>query len=229
MIDQKKRLGRVFLVTLVLAMAISSVGCSKIFGDGSSTAKVTPEPGFPETDVSEKISIHPSYATSWDAYFAVIEAELPGYELEFSTTNEKVTFLNSNVKDEKDMYSQFTCTVSGDALANGDGLCITNIIPDSKEFEPGQYELDGSPIEIRLVIRDGERVAGYGLLAMWDAVTNNDGILRRFDSMHVIKAVLFDEVEGEYPVISEEKLQSLIDAARQTLIVDAGLFEADEQ
>ncbi len=226
--NKKGWLTSILLGVLVLVMTMASVGCGRVSGDGNSVAKVTPEPGFPEIDISELISFQYgkwNLRTSWDAYITPISAKLPGYDLEFSTTNSAITFYDPNIKDDEERCKKGSCIVSGDVLENGMPLFLTTMIPDSKPDEPGQAELDGSPIVVRLVIHDGDRIAGYGLLALWDAVRTDEGKFIYFGSKHVLKAVLFDEVDGVYPVVSAEKVQSFIDTAEQTLIVDAGLFE----
>ncbi len=222
--NKKEWFTRIILGTLILAMVMTSVGCGRASDDDNFVEKGTPEPELEEEDISRLIFFTPA-TMGWDAYIACISPNLPCYRLEYSTTNSSITFFDPKA-DKNEKYKKNSCVITERELGTGMPVMLTTFIPDSKPGEPVRTEIDGSPIVISLVIHNGDSIGGYGLIALWDPMITDDGTFIRFDRQEVLKAVTF-RVGALFPVVSYEKVQALLDAAEQTLIVDAGLFEGN--
>lgn len=172
--------------------------------------------------------------------------ELPGMNFEVQTDKEYIhlideymtfgTTTKTHIFDDSDSIGgEISVYISGKffeetTLHEGPDGTITSL---TRDVAP----LTGDNETVRVIIRDGERIAGYALICFWNSTEGLDTPV--FYSAKVVKAVLFDSIGANvdkvgssadaalrYPDVTVEEVNMLLDAAEQELVIDANLFDS---
>lgn len=173
----------ILIVMLAAAMALTAVGCQKASGTDSGK--------FPEKAISaEQFSVSPA---NKDGRTANIKFNLPGYEATVSSE-----------------WSTVELCVTGRAASSGKIVTATDdaeLTLDTSNVEAGEFRgLGRDAVAVNVVFNQEDRVAGYALAVFW---AMDDGVT--LDNAIVLKAVLFGEVRGSYPEVTENDVEKLID------------------
>ena len=84
--------------------------------------------------------------------------------------------------------------------------------------------IDSDHAVLRIVIREGSRIAGYALVAFWGIHGPEDWPC--FWNGKLLKGVLFKESNGSYPNVCTEKVNELLDRAEKEYVTDR-LFKTE--
>ena len=215
----KKAILRRSLVAVVLAMVIAA---SALVFSGFSGEDDTPF--FIEKQLDKRsLGIRFSGCFSYGGRAACIEYDLPDYDLVFETESNDLWFLIPGGSPEG-KYVQHSVTITDAAFG------YTYLVGDYwAKPRKGEYRgITEDSMTVRVIIREDNRIAGYALLAWWDAGDKNP-INPIYGKYSIVKSVLFDEVNGEYPDPTLDEVNALIDEAFQRYVVELDMFNLSVQ
>ncbi|MCH5278781.1 MAG: hypothetical protein J1E60_03230 [Christensenellaceae bacterium] len=217
---------------------VTAIALCAVFGFSAFTACSSTMGGtkYAETPIEEGIELVPMYAINVYYGAAIAKFDLSGYTLELSCDNaflyDEDYFLNNETVSrdsiiehgETSMDDLFYKSQTTDGVYNAyirgkqDGYSLYNM--DDYDY---MLRLDEPDSTLRAIIKDGESIAGYALICFWGA--NTEMPQPTYEYGKVVKAVMFDKVDGEYPDVTADEVNKLLDEARDELVVKAKLFE----
>lgn len=92
-------------------------------------------------------------------------------------------------------------------------------------FGPGEDEekkpfgpIDSDRVLIRIIVREGERISGYALIAFWE----KEGPAERpiFSSGKILKEVSFRKKDGTYPQVTLQEVNARLDQAEKIYVTE---------
>ena len=107
-----------------------------------------------------------------------------------------------------------TVSVSTDDETIGVNLFGPGEDEEKKTFGP----IDSDRVLIRIIVREGERISGYALIAFWE----KEGPAERpiFSSGKILKEVSFRKKDGTYPQVTLQEVNARLDQAEKIYVTE---------
>lgn len=216
-------------IKIISLICVAVLACSTIvyLGTVGHADSLGDIPTYAEIPLEDEIKLFYTGAFGFYRGAGLLFIDLPGYTMEFACDNAYLCDWYNDVNGRRtpdgEFYKSYTAENVYCAFVCGrtPGTDIDNY--DDRER---LFYLQESDATVRVIIKDGERIAGYALICFWGADISFDA--PKFESGKIVKAVMFDKVDGEYPDVTADEVNKLLDEARDELVVKAKLFDTKE-
>ena len=160
--------------------------------------------------------------SSISAYYGagIILLELPGMTVELQSNNADIR--NRSIVNNTEHSRRITANNALISIMNAEVYGEDPSVPSGQSWHYQLYEENNT---VRMIIRDGDRIAGYALACFWNLFSPD--VNPWFIDGRLVKAVYFEDYETR--AVSEEEVNARLDEAYRFVVEESGLFDTIDE